>query len=634
VATADVALSPTDGAINITSEPLYEGTISPMIYGEFVEFLNDMIPGMWAEKIEDRSFEGILQPGCIYPPGTNWVYPRWRPFTCALPDSKGRWFQQDTNLEPLPEIAAFELDTADPFAGKQSAKVTVGPGDGRPCFAGIEQPGIAVKAGQRLAFEMYVRSDVSDSSDRSDKGPIRVRLGRNYGVLYEVYGEAVFATVPAGWTKLGAEFVSPVTDDNAVLSIGIERPGTFWLDKVSLIPDDNMLGWRPDVVKAIRDMKPGIIRFGGSSLIFYDWKTGLGQREKRAAFVNEPWGNMEEHDVGLLEFLEFCELVGAEPLICTNSNSTDTESVLDEIEFCNRPADSMYGKIRAAMGHPKPFAVKYWQIGNEQAGEEYEKRLIADCRAIRAKYPDLVLMASFPSDNIIDNLSDALDYVCPHFYEPYTREVEAGYRELIDRIRTRAKNRDLKLGITEWNITAGAWGWGRSWLLTQYCALNAGRVFQMYQRLGDVIRIANRSNMTNSCCSGTLQTNKSGIYFTPTYYVQKAFSNLSGDIALRIEASDDETLDIAATRRGTDGEIAVSVVNMGDALQKRTIDLSQCGISSGDVNVWTLAAPSIADVNSWVEKTRVVPIESKATTDGTHLDYTFPPHSVTILRFR
>jgi len=93
---------------------------------------------------------------------------------------------------------------------------------------------------------------------------------------------------------------------------------------------------------------------------------------------------------------------------------------------------------------------------------------------------------------------------------------------LIARIRQQASNKNLKLGITEWNHTASHWGPARSWLLTLYNALNAGRMLNMYQRLGDVVRIANRSNMTNSECSGVLQTSADDIYFTPCYPVQRA----------------------------------------------------------------------------------------------------------------
>ena len=663
------------GKIGIVGQPHYEGTISPFIYGDFVEFLNDMIPGMWAEKVEDRCFEGITQPMQVYPPGTNWVFPRWRTLTSTAMTRDGPPGLTEADLQPPPDRATLELDRVHPFCGLQSARVTISGGQGQPFLAGVEQPGIAVREGERLKFEIYIRHEGADTGPDTglgtgpDTGTVTVRLGRKYGAYYRVYDEIRLPSTGAQWHRLAGDLLSPVTDDAAVLSIGMERPGTFWLDKVSLVPEDNLLGWRPDVVKAIRELKPGMIRFGGSSLIFYDWETGTLPRENRAPFLNRPWDNMESHDVGLFEFLQLCELVGAEPLVCTNSNSSATESILHEIEFCNGPVERPWGRRRAALGHPAPFGVRHWQIGNEQAGEEYERRLMADVRAIRTAYPDLVLMASYPSDRIIGQLSDELDYVCPHFYVPWTREREADFRALASRIRTSARNRNLKLGFTEWNVTAGAWGWGRSWLLTQYCALNAARVLQMYQRMGDMIRIANRSNLTNSSNSGILQTNKTGIYLTPTYYAQQAFATLSGDVALTVDVAQGEELGVSATRRSADGEIALFVVNSAGVSQARRIDLAAAGeragsrassvssragshigslsfragspvgshiasrVGSRKALVWTLAADSLDAVNSWCEKTRVSPKESFVARRGSELSYAFPPYSLTVMRF-
>jgi alpha-N-arabinofuranosidase len=316
-----------------------------------------------------------------------------------------------------------------------------------------------------------------------------------------------------------------------------------------------------------------------------------------------------------------------------NSNSATIEQIMDEIEYCNGSADTHYGSIRAEMGHPEPFNVKYWQIGNEQIGEEYERIMVNYASAIRERHPELSLLASYPSDNILLNLSDEVDYVCPHFYAPYTKDRENEIRGLIDKIRNDAKNKNLKLGITEWNHTAGHWGWGRSWLLTLYNALNAGRMFNMYHRLGDVVKIANRSNMTNSCCSGVIQTNQTGdIYFTPCYYVQKAYANLSGDKALKTHIDEDDLLDISATQRGN--EVALFVVNYLGQSQIRNISVSDFNVSDRLAYSWTLSGNSLDAVNSFQDKNHVAPVESMVEFKGNNLEYEFPAYSVTVIRFK
>jgi alpha-N-arabinofuranosidase len=613
-------------SIAISSKALFEGEISPMIYGDFMEFLNDLISGMWAEKIQDKNFAGILQPGCVYPPGANWVYPRWKHFVSGQPKFD-RWPDSHHDTEMANVTSNFELDTDNPFVGHQSAKITV-QGSDKSCVAGILQEKIAVKKGQTLNVEIYIRGQGIEESY------VKVLIGKDHGVFFNTYCSLEFRGITGEWQRFAGKFTPEVSDDNASIAIGIPCEGTFWLGKVSLVPEDNKLGWRPEVVDAIKALKPGIIRFGGSSLIFYKWQIGIGPNAQRVSFVNQPWGNMEDGDVGLCEFLEFCELVEAEPLICLNSNSTTLEDIMDEIEFCNASKDTKYGKIRAEMGHPEPFNVKYWQIGNEQSGEEYEKRMVEYAQAIRSKYPDLVILAAFPSDNILYNLSDEIDYVCPHFYTPYNKDREGEMLDLINNIKQKAKNKNLKLGITEWNHTAGHWGWGRTWLQTQYNALNAARTLNMYQRLGDVIRIANRSNMTNSCYSGIIQTNHADIYFTPCYYVQRAYANQAGDIALKVNVDANEMLDIAATKRQSNGEIALFVVNYLGEPQIRKIDLSELSIFRKSAKVWTQSSKSFEDVNSFQNKENVIPKESSVELSRNGMEYEFPKYSVTILRFR
>ena len=623
-------------SISVSNELLFNDLVSPLIYGEFIEPLNDLLPGMWAEKVRDRSFEGVLQPAQVYPPGQNWVYPRWQTFSAAIAQFD-HWPSQPTELEMVQAGASFTLDTEDPYVGRQSARVTVQGAPGLPFVAGIAQVNIAVQAGQALNLELYLRGDADAVRD----GHIRVMLGRNYGVFFRAYAQVTLDHLSPEWQCFGGTLTSPITDEHATLAIGLSAPGTFWVDKVSLMPQDARHGWRPDVVQAIRALKPGIIRFGGSSLIFYDWRAGVGPRDRRVPFVNHPWENMEENDVGLHEFLEFCELVDAQPLICLNSNSATVEQILEEIEYCNGAADTHWGSVRAAMGRPQPFNVRYWQIGNEQSGEEYEQRMVDYAHAIRAKHPNLTLLTSYPSDNILRNLSAEVDYVCPHIYTPYGPEVEQDLQSLIDKIRNQARNKKLKIAVTEWNHTGGHWGWARAWLLTQFNALNAARMFNLYQRHGDMIDIANRSNMTNSCNSGILQTSPLGMYVTPTYHVQRAYANFAGERALKVNTSADEPLDVAATQRAANGEIALFVVNYTGQAERREVDLKpdrSLALSTAlkpvrfMCHAWTLSAPGLDAVNDFVEQKRVAPQETGIDLSGNTFSYEFPPYSVTVLR--
>lgn len=612
--------------ITVRREALFDVPLSPLIYGDFIEFINDLIPGMWAEKVQDRSFEGVLQPSYVWPPGEDWLRPRWQAFVSGRPVGD-RWPDQPQELEMVDATAQLDRDPDRPFAGRQSARVQVSAGSGRPFIAGIAQDGIAIRRGQRLELELYARVPDGQSAR------LQVLLGRNYGAFFRAYEALELAGLTGDWACFRGTLTPTVDDEAATLAIGLSAGGTIWLDKISLMPADNRLGWRADVVDAVKAMKPGILRFGGSSLIYYGWEEGVGPREQRVPFRNQPWGNMEENDVGLHEFLEFCELVEAEPLICLNSNSSTLAQVLNEIEYCNGPSDSRFGRLRAERGHPEPFGVKYWQIGNEQSGEEYERVLLQYARAIRERHPELSILASYPSDNILRTHSDVIDYICPHFYVPYSAGGEQKLRQWIEKIDRIATNKQLKLGVTEWNHTAGHWGWARAWLLTLYNALNAARMFNMYQRLGDRVRLANRSNLTNSCCSGVIQTSGTDLYLTPCYYVQKAYANFVGETALRIETEPDDVLNVAATRSERSGEIAVFVVNCGPTAQPCRIEVADRKLSGCPLGVWTLSGSSLEAVNSFQEKERIAPRESRSSVEGEILTHEFPAYSVTVLRF-
>src|SRR6266851_3480060 len=95
--------------LELTAEPLYEETISPLIYGDFIEFLGDLIPGMRSEKIQDRSFEGVLQPVYVWPPGARWDGPRWLPWVTGRQRFAG-WPDTPSCLEMVRATARITLD--------------------------------------------------------------------------------------------------------------------------------------------------------------------------------------------------------------------------------------------------------------------------------------------------------------------------------------------------------------------------------------------------------------------------------------------------------------------------------------------------------------------------------------------
>jgi alpha-N-arabinofuranosidase len=296
------------------------------------------------------------------------------------------------------------------------------------------------------------------------------------------------------------------------------------------------------------------------------------------------------------------------------------------------------GALRAKNGHPEPYGVRFWQVANEITSADYEARLADFCRAMKGVDPTIKLMASFPTPGVVGNAGELLDYVCPHHYGcadlgGMAQDIEA----IRGMIRGYAPGRDIKIGVTEWNTTAGDWGPGRAMLWTLENALACSRYHNLMHRHCDLVEIANRSNLTNSFCSGIVQTDRYRLYKTPTYYAQQLYATLGGTRSLRIESSVPVTVgaDISATLSARGDRLTLFAVNDSPEALTRIIDLSAVGKVGPSLEVWTLADRDAAgepDVtNSFADPTRVTARRSTRRLDTPRFEYRFPALSLTAI---
>ncbi len=597
--------------LKVTRDLLRPGTIDPMQYGQFIEYLCDLVPGMWAEKLHDGSFEGLTSYKVAYLRETDFRAKPWYPSGA-------------TNR------ADYALDRDRPVSGAVCQKIAVK--DGAPCTVGISQDGIAVERGQACTFRCYLRQE-------GLKGPVRVRLHRE--------GKEVAAAEfsPSGaWKKYSARLLAGETETNATLEISFHGSGTLWLDNASLMPDDAAGGWRPDVVAAVKALKPGVIRFGGSALDepgygAFDWKDTIGDPDKRKPF--RAWGGLQQTGAGLEEVVQFCRLVGAEPLLCVRVTGRTPKDAAEQVQYFNGAADTPMGKLRAKNGHAEPYRVKFWQVGNERSGPEYEARLADFCKAMKAVDPSIALLSSYPTAGVLRQAGELIDYVCPHHYDCADL---AGTENNIDAVRALCKTlvpkRPIKIAVTEWNTTGGDWGPRRARLWTLENALACSRYQNLLHRHCDVVTIANRSNLTNSFCSGIIQTDNHRLYKTPTYYAQQLYATLAGNRALRVESPLPARLkpDVSATLSADGTTVTLFAVNAGLNDVTRPLDLTAFGGAGQEVEVWTLTDRKKAGepdvVNSFGEPERVAPVASRYKVASGRFDYRFPALALTVLRWR
>jgi alpha-N-arabinofuranosidase len=527
--------------VRISAEPLHSGRISAMLVGNFIELLDDHVPGMWAQMLNDRSFEGVV-------PTANGVYYAGEPNVCDR-----QWDRNET----------WTYETKRPFNGSCCARLTARNGE-----ASLTQSGLATRKGMRYHFSAYLRSDGPEVRARVT---LKTRLPDGE---WMVLASAELAPPTGEWCKHTCEMTGRGTTDRAVFELAATGSGTLLADKLSLMPADNVGGWRSDVVEVIREAHPGVIRWGGSVVDpgGYRWKEGIGDRDARTPFPNRKWGRIDSNDVGIDEFCQFCEAVGAQPLICV-SFSDGAQSARDLVEYCNGDADSEWGKRRAVNGHVQPYGVKYWQIGNEVVADAaYVAACLDFCRAIKQADPGAIIMSYYPSQELLDKAGRYLGYVCPHHYTGDLNYCEADLDKLTEMIRRTWGCQDIKIGITEWNVTAGDWGFGRGKLLTLDYALRNARYLNLLLRRSDVVEIACRSNMTNSFCAGMIQTNPGSLYRAPSYHVMKLYADHIKPIPVSAEGAP-EGVDLAACASEDLRSVCVFAVNMNGEPVKLSLDL-------------------------------------------------------------
>lgn len=321
-----------------TAEP-----VSKYLFGMFIEHLRTLIyRSLWSEMIDDRKFYFAIsskEPDAPTPPAGG--PPR---------------IMQLRKWRPVGPDEAVVMDKDQPFVGDQSPRIELDGATPR----GIRQSGLALVKGQKYAGRIYLRGTVG--------GKVKVSL--TWGEGEHDRQTAAFGALTNEYKKFPLAFTAPADSDNASLEITGTGTGSFHIGTVSLMPADNVQGFRPDTIALLRDLHSGIWRLpGGNFLSNWSWYDSVGDIDKRPPMFDHAWNAMQTNDVGMDEFMTLCKLIGTEPYITVNAGFGDAHSAAEEVEYMNGPVTTRLGALRAHNGHPEPYHVRFWDIGNEPYGE-------------------------------------------------------------------------------------------------------------------------------------------------------------------------------------------------------------------------------------------------------------------------
>ena len=622
--------------------------INPLLYGQFLEFMYEGIKrGLHAELIRNRSFEesaniiGLSRYWERYPDDRNDDYAltfRW--------DEEVAYRQQQK----------LKTDTGEREGKQHSTRVEAG--DGVIERHGFYQSGIPVKAGFGYRGYLWLKT-----IDYSGAVTIALESETNQGV---VYATTDLKVVRGDWRKYEFSLPASQTDSLARFAILFPGTGTIWIDQVSLIPADAMPGGvRRDVFEKVKALRPAFIRWpGGNVAQDYRWPWGIGPRDARVTWSNLSWKNEPEpSDFGTDEFILFSRAVGAEPSITVNveGRGATVEEAAAWVEYCNGPVSSEYGSKRAANGHAQPFAVKYWEIGNEIWGnwvrghsnaETYARNYLRYAKAMRAVDPSIKLIAVGDNNmawnqTVLRIAGEHIDYLAVHHY--YGRREMAGdalnlmarplfferfYRQLEQTMRELAPGRKIKLAINEWGLDLST--------QQQYSlesALYAARLMNVFERSGEIVEMSAVSDLVNGWPGGIIQAGRHGVFVSPIYLVNQLYNEHRGNDRLDTtvngptfdtskEGRNIPYLDVVVNRAGS--KIFIKAVNTHrTAAIATTVNVK--GATLGQrAEIKTVTAPSLKSSNDFSQPDAV---SIKKTTLPIRQPFvlTLPKHSVTVI---
>jgi len=526
--------------------------ISKYIYGQFIEHLGRCIyGGIWAEMLEDRKF--------YFP-----VTPQYAPY---------RGTKRVAKDAPFPVVGASPWEIVGPADAVKMVKEDAFVGEHTPLIqpgAGIRQNDLAIVKGKQYVGRIWLRA--------AEK-PATVKVS-----LSGADGEATIADVGDKYAEHPLKCTAAESTDKASLAIRIEG-GPCFVGTVSLMPADNVEGFRADTLAALKELNAPVYRWpGGNFVSGYNWKDGIGPRDRRPPRKNPAWTGVEHNDVGVDEFMAFCRLVGAEPYIAVNSGLGGVESAVEEVQYCNGAPDTPMGKLRAANGHAEPYKVKFWGIGNEMYGgwqlghiplEQYIKKHNEFAAALRKIDPSIQLVAVGAtgkwSEGMMQHCADQMDLVSEHFYCGEQKALSAHVRQIPDAVRHKAethrqyrerfdslKGKDIDIALDEWNYWYGPHVFGE--LGTRYFlkdALGVAAGLNEYARQSDIMFMANYAQTVNVI--GCIKTSKTAAALESTALPLMLYREHFGTLPVRVTA--DSPLDVMAALTPDKKKLTVAIVN-------------------------------------------------------------------------
>ena len=614
--------------------------IQPSMWGVFFEDINFAADGgIYAELVKNRSFEFEL-------PMTGWQM-------LSKQNGTGRM------------VANFYSPSRP--SNPHFMKIYIDPSAGTFGFRNEGFRGMGIRKDEQYNFSVSAR--LSGNSDIKMTAELITSSG-------QVIGKTELSGFSGTWERRQASFRATATEQKAELRIILTGRGSIDLDMISLFPNDTWKGrqngLRRDIVQMIADLKPGFVRFPGGCIVEgrdltnrYQWKTTIGPVEDRKMIMNR-WNveiesrqapdYFQSFGLGFYEYFLLAEDLGAEPLPILNCgmscqfNAAEVvpleeldpyiQDALDLIEFANGEVTTKWGGLRAQMGHPEKFNMKFIGVGNEQWDEQYIERYKVIEKALRSKHPEIkIVSGSGPS-------------AAGRYFEYGWKELKKLSPDLIDehyymppdwflKNATRYDNYDrkgIKVFAGEYAVH-GKEGTESESRNTWWSALCEAAFMTGLERNADVVNMASYAPLLAHV--DAWQWRPDLIWFdnlttigTPNYYVQKFFSNYKGTAVVPLLSNgktltgQDGVYASSSIDRKT-GKLYVKVVNSTNQIKPVAITLGPLPYLKIAVKE-TLKSGTKDDFNSIANPKLIYPVSTPVKVAGRKINAEAEPLSVSV----
>jgi alpha-N-arabinofuranosidase len=475
---------------------------------------------------------------------------------------------------------------------------------------------------------------------------------------------------PAGeWKEFPLRFVSPKEVNAATLQIIFNGDHQVMIDQVSLMPKsakDNG-GFRPDLFEAFKGLQPTAMRWpGGCYAETYRWKHGIGPQKDRKKGLQAWWEEYDPNALGTDEYIRLSRMLNSEPLLVIQTglhqvkpggsrqdgDPIDTPEewepyiveACEWIEYCNGPATSTWGAVRAANGHPEPYNVKLWEIDNElwrsrvTSPARYSEAVNLFAKRMKEKDPSITIIAHGGNGTdrnynipVVNNAAENFSVLSIHHYtnaDQFITGINAQdrlYTDVTNLIKG-SRNPRIKIYVSEWNAQTTDWRTG----------VYAGGILNVFEKHGAYVTMGGPALMARHVTAhdwdnAFINFDQKEWYPGPNYVVMKLWREHFAPTRVESQTADEAALNLVATKTQDGSAVILKAVNLtSEPLEvNTTVDGS---FRPASAHMKLIAPSSTQARNSMAAKDNIKPVDAPATVQGNTVKFTLPPYAVAAVR--